>query len=240
MKQVRRATFETNSSSTHAICIPTKDIKTSDELYESAYDGNPNACTCHISPWDYENYGNEYKEVSGCEYFWVAVTNYFYNNKEKFDEIRRYVMECAKEYAETNEEFEFCRVPKMNELFKPNKKGDYEDYVEICQEYPDTFKLEEYKNYRPRYCIEHSDQLAEFFSYILNPEHKLELINFLRYGKVFTGYDNVYEFEQPGAFADRPVIEVWGKNKKGKHVKFGKYKNPHYDPDNYIVIRKDN
>lgn len=240
MKQVRRGTFETNSSSTHAICIPTKDIKTSQELYNSAYDGNPDANTWCISPYDYQDYCTDYDEVDGASYFWVAVTNYFYNDKKKFDEIRQYVMQCAKEYAETNEDFEFCRVPKMDELFKRKKKGDYEYYVEMCQEYPDTFKLDEYKPYRPRYSIEHSDELGPFFSYILNPEHKLHLINFLRYGKVFTGYDNVYEFEQPGAYADEPIIEVWGKNKEGEHVKFGEYKNPHYDPDNYIVIRKEN
>lgn len=81
MKQIRTGVFETNSSSTHSICIATNsDYLTKSKIY-----------------FGYDDFGWERRTISSIDdkaaYLWTGITDCFYNDVSKVEETKLKIRE---------------------------------------------------------------------------------------------------------------------------------------------------
>lgn len=119
--QIRKNVFETNSSSTHAICIATEDeYKVSDELH---FDWGEFG-------WQWETYDTEYERAS---YLWTAINDCYWR-EEQAEEIETAKNRITEVLAKHGCKAEFAEPKKVHSWYD---KGyvDHADNLDKFLEY---------------------------------------------------------------------------------------------------------
>ena len=118
MLQVRQSCFETNSSSTHAICIPKG----------SSAPGN-----C-VFTFRVDRFGWESDEGDACDYLYTALCERYGEDPDKLEEVLNHIREVA---AKKHNECEFI-TPKWSKFSDGTRYLDFDEgYIDHCSElYP--------------------------------------------------------------------------------------------------------
>lgn len=121
MKLIRNKTFETNSSSTHAITIPRK--LESKEKYSKIF-------------FDIDEFGWAYGKHELKNYIWTAICDLYPNN---YQEYKEKLIDILKDYYE---EIEFTE-PEYDESYDDDGNlkwrylNSYQGYIDHCRELED-------------------------------------------------------------------------------------------------------
>ena len=91
-RQIRSSVFETNSSSTHAICISKKDLSTAE------LQGTTVLFECGKFGWEVETYKDIFSRAS---YLYQAILDLNYDNPEKCSEVLTHIKGILSEYGIT-------------------------------------------------------------------------------------------------------------------------------------------
>lgn len=183
-RQIRCNVFETNSSSTHAICITRKDVDTSNL---------PNHITFTHGEfgWEFEVHEGTWNKAS---YLYQAICDLCYGNNEKKEEMLNTLESLLKEYGIECE-------------FEPDKDKEYGDgYIDHSSEtaefvnavLTDSDKLIKYL-FGDSIIITGNDNTDEYSDYMYTQigEEETEWGTFARYGDLKPEFEE-YEIYEKG------------------------------------------